>query len=57
MSKLPSWGNYQKIRDLTQQGKWEIVAFHNAPVQKREEEDTGFVIHVEGADPATEATG
>jgi uncharacterized protein (TIGR02246 family) len=31
-----------------QQSKWEIVAFHNAPVQKREEEDTGFVIHMVG---------
>ncbi len=31
-----------------QQGKWEIVSFHNAPIQKREEEDTGFVIHIEG---------
>ena len=40
-----------------QQGKWEIAAFHNAPVQKREEEDAGFVIHIEGTDPATEATG
>jgi catechol 2,3-dioxygenase-like lactoylglutathione lyase family enzyme len=27
-----------------------ICASHNAPVQKREEEDTGFVIHVEGLD-------
>jgi uncharacterized protein (TIGR02246 family) len=31
-----------------QQGKWEIVAFHNAPVQKREEEETGFLIHITG---------
>jgi uncharacterized protein (TIGR02246 family) len=31
-----------------QQGKWEIVAFHNAPVQKREEEETGFLIHIAG---------
>jgi uncharacterized protein (TIGR02246 family) len=31
-----------------QQGKWEIVAFHNAPVQKREEEESGFVIHMAG---------
>jgi uncharacterized protein (TIGR02246 family) len=30
------------------QGEWEIVAFHNAPVQKREEEETGFVIHIAG---------
>ena len=29
-------------------GEWEIVTFHNAPVQKREEEKTGFVIHIEG---------
>jgi uncharacterized protein (TIGR02246 family) len=33
-----------------QQGKWEIVALHNAPVQKREEEGTGFVIHMAGLD-------
>jgi uncharacterized protein (TIGR02246 family) len=31
-----------------QQGRWEIVAFHNAPVQKLEEEETGFVIHMAG---------
>jgi len=31
-------------------GKWEIVAFHNAPVQKREEEEAGFVIHIEGVE-------
>ncbi len=31
-----------------QQGRWEIVVFHNAPVQKREEEETGFVIHMAG---------
>ncbi|MBE9168080.1 SgcJ/EcaC family oxidoreductase [Pleurocapsales cyanobacterium LEGE 06147] len=30
------------------EGKWEIVAFHNAPVQKREEDDFGFVIDIEG---------
>jgi uncharacterized protein (TIGR02246 family) len=30
------------------EGEWEIVAFHNAPVQKREDEVTGFVIHIEG---------
>jgi uncharacterized protein (TIGR02246 family) len=30
------------------EGEWEIVAFHNAPVQKREE--AGFVIHIEGVD-------
>ena len=32
------------------EGAWEIVAFHNAPVQKREGEKTGFVIHMEGLD-------
>ncbi len=32
------------------EGKWEIVAFHNAPVQKQEGEDTGFEIHIEGVD-------
>lgn len=37
-----------------QQGKWEIVAFHNAPVQKREEEETGFVIHMAGLNQETE---
>jgi len=30
------------------EGEWEIVAFHNAPIQKRNEEGTGFVIQVEG---------
>jgi uncharacterized protein (TIGR02246 family) len=30
------------------EGEWEIVSFHNAPVQKREEEEIGFVIHIEG---------
>ena len=30
------------------EGEWEILAFHNAPVQKREE--MGFVIHIEGVD-------
>jgi uncharacterized protein (TIGR02246 family) len=30
------------------EGEWEIVAFHNAPVQKREQEATGFVIRIEG---------
>src|SRR5215204_6205269 len=28
-------------------GAWEIVAFHNAPVQKREGERIGFVICIE----------
>jgi uncharacterized protein (TIGR02246 family) len=37
-----------------QQGKWEIVVFHNAPVQKREEEETGFVIHIAGLNQDTE---
>jgi uncharacterized protein (TIGR02246 family) len=36
------------------ESEWEIVAFHNAPVQKREEEDTGFVIHIEGVEPEQE---
>jgi hypothetical protein len=42
-----------------QQGKWEIVAFHNAPVQKREEDETGFVIRTEGLnqDRKTRAKG
>jgi uncharacterized protein (TIGR02246 family) len=31
-----------------QEGEWKIVAFHNAPIQKRNEESTGFVIQVEG---------
>ena len=31
-----------------QEGEWEIVAFHNAPVQKSKGEGTGFVIQVEG---------
>jgi uncharacterized protein (TIGR02246 family) len=30
-----------------QEGEWKIVAFHNAPVQKRKEAGTGFVIQVE----------
>jgi uncharacterized protein (TIGR02246 family) len=30
------------------EGKWEIVAFHNAPVQKAEEDDFGFVIDIQG---------
>ena len=37
-----------------QKGKWEIVALHNAPVQKREEEDTGFVIQMAGLNQHTE---
>lgn len=31
-------------------GEREVVAFHSAPVQKQEREDTGFVIYIEGAD-------
>ncbi len=31
-----------------QEGKWSIVAFHNAPVQKSEEDDFGFVIDIKG---------
>jgi uncharacterized protein (TIGR02246 family) len=30
------------------EGRWEVVAFHNAPVQKQEGEVAGFVIRVEG---------
>jgi uncharacterized protein (TIGR02246 family) len=40
-----------------QQGKWEIVAFHNAPVQKREEEETGFVISMKVLKQDTETQG
>ena len=29
------------------EGEWEIVSFHNAPVQKGEVEETGLVIHIE----------
>jgi uncharacterized protein (TIGR02246 family) len=36
------------------QGKWEIVAFHNAPVQKQQEEEAGFVISIEGVDAHSE---
>jgi hypothetical protein len=32
------------------QGKWEIVSFHNAPVQKQQEEEAGFVIRSAGVD-------
>jgi hypothetical protein len=35
--------------------EWEIVTFHNAPVQKREGEDTEFVIQIEGVDENKEA--
>ena len=40
-----------------QKGKWEIVALHNAPVQKREEEDTGFVIQMAGLNQDTKSQG
>jgi uncharacterized protein (TIGR02246 family) len=40
-----------------EQGKWEIVAFHNAPVQKREEEETGFVIQMAGLNQDTKTQG
>ena len=30
------------------ESKWEVVAFHNAPVQKREGDEAGFVIRVVG---------
>ena len=30
--------------------RWEIVSFHNAPIQKRQEQVTGFVIRIEGVD-------
>jgi len=35
---------------------WEIVAFHNAPVQKRMEEEAGFVISVRGGGASKGAT-
>jgi uncharacterized protein (TIGR02246 family) len=35
------------------EGEWKIVSFHNTPVQKREEEETGFVIHIEGLNQDT----
>jgi uncharacterized protein (TIGR02246 family) len=34
--------------------RWEIVSFHNAPVQKRQEEEAGFVIRIEGVDAHSE---
>jgi len=37
------------------EGEWQIVAFHNAPVQKREGEETGFVIRMEGLKQDTKA--
>jgi uncharacterized protein (TIGR02246 family) len=39
----------QKLED-----RWEIVSFHNAPVQKRQEEEAGFVIRIEGVDAHSE---
>src|SRR5215204_2787949 len=38
------------LSEFHREGQREILAFHNAPVQKREEEETGFVIHIEGVD-------
>lgn len=38
------------------EGAWEIVAFHNAPVQKRMEEEAGFVISVRGGGASKGAT-
>ena len=35
---------------LKREDGWEIVALHNAPVQKRMEEEAGFVVRVEGVD-------
>jgi uncharacterized protein (TIGR02246 family) len=40
-----------------QQGKWEIVAIHDAPVQKREEESNGFVISMEVLKQDTKTQG
>ncbi len=37
--------------------RWEIVSFHNAPVQKRQEEEAGFVIRIEGVDAHSEGVG
>ncbi len=34
--------------------RWEIVSFHNAPVQKHQEEEAGFVIRIEGVDAHSE---
>jgi hypothetical protein len=34
--------------------RWEIVSFHNAPVQKHQEQETGFVIRIEGVDAYSE---
>jgi len=41
---------------LKRENGWEIVAFHNAPVQRREEEVAGFVVSVEGVDTNKEAS-
>src|SRR5215213_7715218 len=52
----PKGGADKKARNIIsavvqrREDGWEIVAFHNAPVQRREEEVAGFVIRVEGVD-------
>jgi predicted enzyme related to lactoylglutathione lyase len=52
----PKGGADKKARNIIsavvqeRENGWEIVAFHNAPVQRREEEVAGFVIRVEGVD-------
>jgi uncharacterized protein (TIGR02246 family) len=52
----PKGGVDKKARNIIsavvqeRENGWEIVAFHNAPVQRREEEVAGFVIRVEGVD-------
>ena len=34
--------------------RWENVSFHNAPVQKQQEEEAGFVIRIKGVDADSE---
>jgi uncharacterized protein (TIGR02246 family) len=52
----PKGGAERKARNIItavvqeREDGWEIVAFHNAPVQKREGEEAGFVVRVEGVD-------
>jgi uncharacterized protein (TIGR02246 family) len=52
----PKGGAEKKARNIIsavvrkRENGWEIVAFHNAPVQKRRKEEAGFVIRVEGVD-------
>jgi uncharacterized protein (TIGR02246 family) len=52
----PKGGAEKKARNIIsavvqeRENGWEIVAFHNAPVQRCEEEVAGFVIRVEGVD-------